>query len=182
MEIMCVGIPKSGTNLLEKAIRGLGCDAGHHVHTSDWRLAERRKVAYIYRNPRDVLVSAARYCGEQRRGGIEGDVLLKTFWDFFNCGLPWVYRSYGGWMRSCAHVVRFEELAGLRGVERQGVVVDGMAEWLGVGKRRLDLVGGTATWTGRLSDWREVWTEGVDRVWVEEGMVEIERGLGYEEG
>ena len=170
-----VGIPKSGTHALQKAVRELGCDASEHLHTANYHLADTQKVAYVLRNPRNVLLSALRYRNHQRRGWedtITEEKLIDCFFDFFNASLPGVYRSYEKWLTSKAHVVRFEGL-----MDRSEI--PGLAAFLGVPNKPIALEGGTYTWTGKLSDWREYWTEGIDRVWREEGMEVVERELGY---
>ena len=170
-----VGIPKSGTHALQKAVRELGCDASEHLHTCNYHLAENNKVAYVLRNPRNVLISAMRYKNHQMRGWkdtITDEKLIELFFEFFNCSMPGVYVSYEKWLTSKAHVVRFEGL-----VDRSEI--PGLAAFLGVPNKPIALEGGTYTWTGELSEWDKFWTPGIDKVWKEEGMVEIERGLGY---
>lgn len=176
MDCLVVGIPKSGTNALVKAVRELGANPSEHMHTANYHLAETNKVAYIYRNPRNVLISALRYRNHQRRGWedtITEEKLVDCFFDFFNASMPGVYRSYEKWMTSLAHIVRFEDLV-------SGAAMPALAAYLDRPCREFKMEGGTYTWTGRLSDWREHWTDGIDKVWHEEGMVETERGLGYE--
>lgn len=176
MDCLVVGIPKSGTNALVKVVRELGANPSEHMHTANYHLADTNKVAYIYRNPRNVLISALRYRNNQRRGWddtITEAKLVDCFFDFFNASLPWVYRGYRKWMDSQAHVVRFEDMV-------SGKAIPALAEFLGVPYREFQIEGGTYTWTGRLSDWREHWTDGMDKVWHEEGMGEVERGLWYE--
>lgn len=173
---LVIGIPKSGTNALVKAVRELGGNPSEHMHTANYRLAEANKVAYIYRNPRNVLLSALRYRNHQRRGWentITEEKMIDCFFDFFNAALPSVYQGYAKWHTSKAHLVRYEELV-------SGEAMPGLAAYLGVPMRQFELAGGTYTWTGNPSNWREYWSDGLDRVWHEEGMVEIERGLGYE--
>lgn len=170
-----VGIPKSGTHALQKAVRELGCNASEHLHTANYHLAERQKVAYVFRNPRNVLLSALRYRNHQRRGWedtITEDKLIDCFFDFFNASLPGVYRSYEKWLTSKAHVVRFESL-----LDR--TAIPSLAQFLDVPFKQIELEGGTYTWTGALSDWRQYWADGIDKVWFEEGMGEIELSLGY---
>lgn len=170
-----VGIPKSGTHALQKAVRELGCEASEHLHTCNYHLAENNKVAYVFRNPRNVLISAMRYKNHQMRGWkdtITDEKLIDLFFEFFNASMPGVYRSYEKWLTSKAHLVRFEGL-----LDRSEIPA--LAAFLGVEDKKIKLEGGTATWTGELSDWRKFWATGIDRIWREEGMVEIEQGLGY---
>lgn len=173
--ILIVGIPKSGTHALQKAVRELGCEASEHSHTANYRLAEDNKVGYIIRNPRNVLVSALRYRNHQVRGSektITEEKLIGQFFDFFNTSIFGAYVGHARWMDSKAHIVKYEEL-----MDRSAVPA--LAKFLGVPDKPIEIEGGTYTWTGTPSDWTQYWSEGIDRVWREEGMVVIERELGY---
>lgn len=173
--IYIVGIPKSGTHALQKAVRELGCDASDHLHTGNYHLAETNKVAYVLRNPRNVLLSSIRYRNHQMRGWedtITEEKWIDGFFNFFNTPLPGVYYGYAKWLTSKAHIVRFESL-----MDRSAIPA--LAAFCEVSVKPIALEGGTPTWTGELSDWRKYWTEGIDRVWREEGMEVVERGLGY---
>lgn len=180
-EVLCIGIPKSGTNMTEKVCKMLGASPSPHMHTANYLLAEKHKVAYVYRNPRNVLISAQRYQNHQMRGWektVTEQKLINQFFDFFNCSMPAVYMSYSKWLNTKAFCFRFEDM--LTGQE----TINGLADYLG--KQRLnpdifkDIPGGTYTWTGELSDWKKYWTDGLDKIWVSEGMVEVEKSLGYE--
>lgn|SRR3990167_6093790 len=178
-DVLCIGIPKSGTNMTEKACKLLGVSPSPHWHTANYHLADTNKVAYVYRNPRNVLISALRYRNAQRRGWedtITDEKLVDVAFDFFNAPIWAVYNGYSKWLESKAYCFRYEDMV-------TGKAADGLADYLGV-KRRSDIAerlkeGGTATWTGSPSRWEEVWGDGIDRVWHEEGMIEIERSLGY---
>lgn len=178
-DVLCVGIPKSGTNMTERVCRLLGVSPSPHMHTANYHLAEDNKVAYVYRNPRNVLVSAVRYRNEQRRGwtlDVTQDKLVDVAFDFFNAPIWAVYGGYAKWLTSSAYCFKYEDMVA-------GKAADGLADYLGVARRgdiaALLADGGTATWTGAPSRWEDVWGEEIDRVWHEEGMVEIECGLGY---
>jgi len=183
-DVMVIGIPKSGNNVLEKACYLLGLKPTHHKHTTDWHLAEKNKVVYIYRNPRNVLLSAVRYQNEQVRDStkdISPDKLRDMFYDFFNCSLPYVFRAYEGWMTSNALIIRFEDLISDKDC------MDKIADYCGVEKPSYETFKGlygakTPTWSGKLSDWQEVWCPEIDKIWKDEGMLEIEQSLGYFNG
>ncbi len=91
VDILVIGIPKSGTNATEKACKMIGLNPARHQHTANYRLALKNKVAYVYRNPRNVLVSAVRYQNHQMRGwdeSITEEKLINQFFDFFNASMP----------------------------------------------------------------------------------------------
>lgn len=178
-DVLCVGIPKSGTNMTEKACRLLGVKPSPHMHTANYHLAEKNKVAYVYRHPRNVLISAVRYQNHQVRGmkdDLTEDKLITMAFDFFNAPIWAVYRGYDKWLTSGAYCFKYEDMV-------TGEAACGLADYLGVA-RRSDIAerlaeGGTPTWTGKPSRWEDFWGESIDRVWRDEGMLVIERELGY---
>ncbi len=180
-DVLCIGIPKSGTNMTEKVCKMLGATPSPHMHTANYLLADKYKVAYVYRNPRNVLISAQRYQNHQMRGWehtVTEQKLINQFFDFFNCSMPAAYNAYQKWHDSKAYVFKFEDM--LAGQE----TINGLADYLGKPRppanKYTEIKGPTATWTGQLSEWRDFWTEGLDKIWESEGMVEIERRLGYD--
>ena len=182
-DVLAVGIPKSGTNMTEKICKMLGTTPSPHLHTANYLLADKHKVAYVYRNPRNVLISAQRYQNHQMRGWeltVTEDKLIDQFFDFFNSSMVGSYTAYMKWLNSKAYTFKYEEI--LKDME----VVNGLADYLGKERPKGDFLskipGGTYTWTGETSDWKKYWTEKLDRIWTEEGMVEIEKRLGYDNG
>lgn len=179
-DLIVVGIPKSGNNLAEKACKLLNLDPVGYRHTANYHLADSNKIIYVYRNPRNVLISALRYRNHQRRGDediITQDKLIDVFYDFFNSSLSSVYRAYAPWMESKACIVKFEDL--LKSKDEMNKIATFMNVNLCTDKQFKQLYGESPTWSGKLSKWEPVWGEEIDRIWNEEGMVEIEKGLGY---
>ena len=183
-DVLVIGSPKSGTNMTEKICRMLGSTPSPHMHTANYLLAEKYKVAYVYRNPRNVLISAQRYQNHQMRGWentITEEKLIAQFFDYYNASMPAVYNSYAKWLLTSAYCFKYEDI--LTDIS----VVQGLYRYLGkpdnenMPKQEFlaRIPGNTPTWTGKPSDWSKFWTPGIDKVWKEEGMVEIERGLGY---
>lgn len=178
MSNFVVAIPKSGNNLAHKACQMLGIPVEHYRHTANWHLADEHKIVYIYRNPRNVLVSCVKYTNDQVRGRtkeITEERLIDTFFDFFNCSLSAVERAYLPWMDSNVCKVEFEDLAfGTKGFNQ-------IADYYGVERREpIGLYGSSPTWSGGLSDWEKHWGEKIEHIWIEEGMPEIEKKLGYD--
>ena len=179
-DILVIGIPKSGTNACVKACRLLGLNPSEHMHTSNYHLSEDNRVAYVYRNPRNVLISALRYRNHQRRNWedtITEEKLIEVFFDFFNAGLPAVYQSYLPWLSTTACSFKFEDMIADKKVMCK------IADYMDVPHPSCDtfakLWGDTPTFTGELSDWSQYWTSGLDKIWVEEGMNAIEMEFGY---
>ena len=155
-ECLAIGIPKSGTNAMEKAIKLYKKHSSPHQHTANYHLAEKYKVCYIYRNPRNVLISAQRYQNHQVRGmehTLTEEKLIKMAFDFFNAPIWSVYNGYQKWMTSKACLVRYEDLCA--GFENKKI-----AQYLGVNEEpiHLQLPGNTPTWTGKTSNWRIIVT------------------------
>lgn len=180
---LVIAIPKAGNNATEKACRLLRLEPAHHKHTANYHLADTNKVVYTYRNPRNVLVSAVRYQNEQIRNytkDITEDKLIDLFFDFFNCSLPYTYRAYSRWMDTSACIIKFENL--VSSIDEMNKIADYMGVEHATPETYGKLYGSSPTWSGRLSEWETVWTDGFDKIWKEEGMVEIEQGLGYQLG
>jgi hypothetical protein len=180
-DVLVSGIPKSGTNMTEKICRMLGASPSPHMHTANYLLAGKHKVAYVYRNPRNVLISAQRYQNHQMRGWedtITEDKLIAQFFDYYNSSMPAVYNSYAKWLLTSAYAFKYESM--LTDIS----VAQGLARYLGKSEPKQEFLaqipGNTPTWTGKTSDWRDHWTDGFDKIWVGEGMLEIEAALGYD--
>jgi len=112
---------------------------------------------------------------------ITPEKLVAQFFDFFNSSMPAVYMAYAKWLDSKAYCFRFEDLF-MQGQENQRVF-DGLADYLGKPRKiwtKESIIGGTPTWTGKLSNWQDFWFPEIDKVWREEGMVEVEKALGYD--
>lgn len=180
-DVLAVGIPKSGTNMTEKVCKMLGANPSPHMHTANYLLADKHKVAYVYRNPRNILISALKYQNHQMRGWeetINEEKLIAQFFDYYNSSMPAVYNAYAKWLLTSAYCFKYEDM--LTDIE----VAQGLARYLGKKEPKQEFLekipGGTPTWTGKTSDWRDHWTDGLDKIWVGEGMLEIEKSLGYD--
>jgi hypothetical protein len=104
--------------------------------------------------------------------------LIDQFFDFFNSSMVGSYTAYQKWFDSSAYCFKYED------IQKDMNVVNGLADYLKKPRPSTDFLskipGGTYTWTGETSDWRKYWTENLDRIWRDEGMVEIEKKLGYD--
>jgi hypothetical protein len=180
-DIWIVGIPKSGTHAAEKACKLLGLKT--HVdsrHSANYHLAEDRKVLFIYRNPRDLLISTVRYRSEQQRYpfDISQEKLVEVFFDLANASLPAVLTSFERWFETEALSLKLETLV----QSPQGI--NEICDYMGI-PHRLDafyeLPGGTATWNDKQSNWKDHWGCEIEKVWKEEGMYDVETKWGYED-
>ena len=179
-EVYVVGIPKSGTNAAEKVCKLLG-KRPKRLHTSNWRLANDNKVLFIYRNPRNVVISAVRYQNQQVRDetpDVTDKKIIDQIYGFFNTSLRSYYEVYYPWLNSKACKVKFADLVS------NPSTVKSIIDYMGSNAKPENIVknlpGGTGTWTGKYSDWTKYWSEEVDKVWKEEGMVEMEKKWGFD--
>jgi len=172
--LYCTGAPKSGTHLLLKALRLFGDDClqaihSHKDHNFPWDAVDRR--VHIIRNPRNVLISWARYQHLPRN-----DETIIGSMDYTIQRM----RGHFGWIAEehCL-TVRFEELLTDPGVIKK------IGEYLDkpLIKGHFEaLWGGTSTFTNDLTDWRDFWTVDVKKAWVAKGGVEIENKMCYFNG
>ena len=176
-QLAVTGIPKSGTNALWKACKLLNQKA-MHIHTTDTGLLDKMKVVYVYRNPRNVLVSAVRYQNEQLRGmdqEVTQEKLRDSFFNFFNARLDTMYDGYAPWLDSSAYKVSLEAFL------KNDQEMRRLAKYLGVGYNNTweQLPGDTYTYMEEKSDWRQHWGPEIDSLWEEFGMKGLEEILGY---
>jgi hypothetical protein len=152
------GYPKMGNHALVKALQLLGepCDVNHIPYGET--LPDGKHV-FIKRDPRNALISWMRFVGKPVTEGM------------FVSTMRWLGRSnyrddlakYEGWLTDPATlVVCFEDLIASP-AEMQRLAshldipyLDGAWE---------ALPGLTRTWTGKLSDFREIWTPYVEGCW-----------------
>lgn len=186
-DIVANGFPKCGNHALVKALQLIGVPARvHHVleFLDEEGFPARVRCVFIKRDPRNVLVSWLRHNGYQVTPG-----MLMSHIRMFeqradsNSDNPMagpmaeVMRPFERWFTDDrALVVRYEDLIASDAELRR------IAEWL-----RIEYVEGafemlpgmTATWSSKHSDWREVWTPQVQRVWEAEGGPDLLKRWGY---
>lgn len=161
MTVLCNGIPKAGTHALLKAVQLLGMSDTVHDHIPYGEQVPKGKHIYIRRNPRNVLISWVRFTHDVVTKGF----LIGAIKQFGNLGwsLPLTYANFDGWA--------YED--GVLTVDFELLVMDDqemkrIAKYLDV--PYLDdafdnLEGGTPTWTGQLSNWRDYWSVEVECEW-----------------
>ncbi len=183
--VICNGNPKAGLHALLRTVELLGipldvtgqgktghCIGGH------WPLSNPPLVGkhiHIIRNPRNMLVSWTRFT----RGDFAPGFLISAFKSYY-LKKP-IYEEFMDYVpylrRKGILTVRFEGLA-----EGDGDTAESIAAFIGtpmlpgVIERRL---GGTITWTGKLSIWEDYWSDAIEEAWVEARGLEIEKAFGY---
>lgn len=172
--VIASGHPKSGCHALVKALHLLGwpCQVEHRAFGSD--LGGRPHI-FIKRDPRNVAVSWVRWLKQPVTEGtfIAACRNMANTWR----ALPASLADYEGWLTHTGTlVVSYEAL--IASPEE----INRMARHLGSevpADAWPNLLGGTATWSGQPSDWREVWTPGLQRHWQSIGGAELLRAWGY---
>lgn len=160
--ILCNGAPKTGTNLLLKAIRMFpgqmhNCKHGHVPYDQRNKLQKFTKHVQIYRNPRNQLISWLRMKNippTLKNMAEQMPVIMK-----YN-------NEHEIWLRKAAllniHVVRFEYLL------TDPNELQKLADYL-----KLDLIpnhfeklwGGSYTFTNNLSNWQDHWPKPIENAY-----------------
>jgi hypothetical protein len=158
-----------------------------NAHVHDGIGLDGHRVAFIYRHPRDVLVSAARFSAagfDWGAGQPPAEAVTALFTPRFIAEQIERCRASLGWLTRADVAVRYEDFVDcpvrtanivsvaldILAIDPAPVIGDG-APWV---TRRW-----RGTWSGRRSDWREWWNAGVDGLWRDLGGVEVESELGY---
>ncbi len=156
------------------------------------------KILFMYRNIKDALISHMRWSEQHlvnpavlKFKNIDdpaekiicymqttGKNYLRTLKNI----IPWIKQPYV--LGLC-----YEQLYGDLGKEKQLELLDGIYDYLQLEKNNVDFdkiitetVGvPTKTWTGKRSNWRDYWSDGVQNVYEQVGAKEINDILGYED-
>jgi len=171
-EVLCIcnGSSKTGSHLLLKAVSLFYGHIGlpQHEHTPYFAKRDDRKYLHITRNPRNVLISWCRFMGIE----LTDENLLEQ--------IPIIIdemREYVPWLGDTEVLnVKFEELLD------DPKHLDRISEFINmplVANHFENLWGRTYTFTGRLSDWRDYWSDELQESWVKFGGLKLEADLGY---
>lgn len=114
-------------------------------------------VLTIIRDPRNVLVSYVRWKERQQDPRGPSNV-LEAMDNFARRPFPEVYRGFLRWQGRC-EIIRYEDLD----------------------PTSLHQPAGWGTWTGNPSDWRNWWTERIERKWRRIGGPDLVAEAGYPE-
>ena len=169
--IICTGSPKTGTHALLKAVRLFYNHIGlpEHMHLPHSHKKLNRRHVHITRNPRNTLVSWIRFNREKvTTGSLIGHVpqIIKENFGY----APYLSDA------DLVHNVRLEELLS------EPSVIEGVGKFIGLPiaeNHFADIWGDTYTFTGKLSEWQDYWSDDVDAAWVAHNGPELEKALGY---
>lgn len=169
--IYCNGSPKNGTHLLLSSVRLFGgqCFLAQHKHEPSLSLNADDKHIHIARNPRNALISY------MRMNNIELSVK-----NIIN-EIPRLIEEQSSYLHYLKDTktlnIKFEKLVNSPGeLNRISKYLDMplMDDHFNLSKK------GVATWTGRLSNWVELWNCRINSAWIVNGGHELEIELGYD--
>ena len=170
--LYCGGAPKSGTNLLLKALKLFGTDEVRKHHYGFYKPYPYEDKPHpqvqIIRNPRNVLISWVRFMKLPRN-----DTTIIKSMDFM---LDYLHDHFPSIADDRWHTVRFEELLS------DPQVLQGIGDYLGltlIENHFEQLWGDTVTFTGDLTMWEDWWTETVHEAWSKKGGVKLENKMRY---
>ena len=165
--VLCNGSPKTGTHLLVKAVRlfGGGAQLSNHNHNPDLSC----RHIHIIRNPRNALIS---YLRMNKIELLRSNIIKE---------MPRFIAEYSEYIqlldRKDVLTITFENLL------TDESELDKISAFVGlplIDNHFRKLWGQTATFTGKLSNWREHWDHSkVARKWESFGGLALESALGY---
>ncbi len=157
--------------MLAKAVQLLGVNCGPD-HIEHGQPISGPHV-FIKRDPRNVVVSWLRFTGKPVTQGM----FISALGDFYQeRTLVDSFSRYEGWLDDWGTLVTsFEALQSKAELVR-------IAEYIGVPYLEdayPALPGGTFSWTGKHSDYRDVWTPLVQKAWKDVGGDALMKRWGY---
>lgn len=181
--ITCTGFPKSGTHMLGKTMELIGVPLvftevpgkdfaiiGHYPFSGK---RPDGKCIHIIRNPKNVLVSWVRM---GRKNVAPGYLVSAIHNNFNNESLYDGMMGYAEFLDDPETLnVRFEDVIADKEDQRIADFV-GVEILPGVSEHRL---GGTKTWTGKLSVWEDFWFPRLEEEWIKGKGPELESVFGY---
>lgn len=193
MTLIVATIPKSGTYFAREILvqAGLKCDPRHIPQGGDSPLDVQgdfrvghpacyedigdHKVAFIYRNLRDVLVSSVRFKGK----AASEQVLL----DAMPIGPP-KFMPIMGWFRGNPRApdlkLTFNDLFTVRGVAMLVQLAQGFPCLDPEEILMRSINKPTRTWSGKRSHWEDYWTDEVQERWLTTHLFQLNREMGFE--
>lgn len=173
----------------EAMLADIGRTAVVNGHVHDGVDLTGHAVAFMYRNPRNILYSAARFSAAKFNWNPpvtepdRNDIVALIRPHFIRQAVERARCSFG-WMQKADVVVSFEDFLSnpvamaekiscaldIETGDPQSVIGDS-TPWVTPRYR--------GTWSGQPSDWRKIWTPEIDAEWRNAGGHEVESMYGY---
>lgn len=168
------GFSKAGNHALVKACQLLGqpCKVDHIPYDPVTDAETAGRHIYIKRDPRNIVCSWLRFTNNPVTPG----TFIAAFRKFAEKSLIEEMATHEGWLKSTAHVVRFEDLIASDATMRDIANHLGIPYIAGAFEA---LPGMTRTWHADHSDYTQIWTPEVDIVWLTEGGPALLARWGY---
>lgn len=168
---LCNGSPKTGTHLLCRVVALFENSARsiEHVH-EPWQDGLNEKHIHITRIPRNVIISALRFFNP--RDGITEDSIIRQIPLTINEMNSYLQWSYSDGVLN----VMFEKILSDEDELKR------ISDYLNlpiVDDHFYRMWGGTSTFSGKLSNWRDHWSDNIEKVYAECGGIKLESALGY---
>lgn len=179
MSIFINGFYKHGNHALMKACELLGLPQDiypNHIPFDEGLPKDVTHHLFIKRDPRNAIISALRFQNKDVTSG----TFISYFREFSYEGKKGSYieniAPFEPWLTDPkTFVIPFEDLVATDGGMRA------IAEYLGVPYLGgFDALPGlTKTWTGNLSNFADIWSPEVEKIWDAEGGNELLKRWGY---
>lgn len=183
------GKPWNSVRTLSEVLAHTANDRVIGAHVNDKAGLHPHPVVFVYRNPRNVLISYVRWTAVSmnwqaaRAQPSVHDISRRID----NAAINTItnnLRCFTGWLEKATMIVRFEDF-----IQRPRDVAEGLCQTLDIPMADPDAVLGDktpwitpqyrGTWSGQLSDWSEIWDERIDAKWRAAGGRELEADYGY---
>ena len=166
------GFPKCGNHALVRALELLGVP-DPRVHHLPYPGEFEGEHVFIKRDPRDVIVSWLRHQNKPVTPG----TFLSSFRYFGSGSLVDDMRLFEGWLEDGrVYVLRFEDLlADSRALRNLAAYLE-LPYYEGAFEH---IPGPTITYNEKRSDYRDVWSSEVQKIWASEGGSQLLDRWGY---
>jgi hypothetical protein len=160
-----------------------------NAHVHDKIDLSGHAVAFMYRNPRNLLYSYARFSAADFNWNPpvrepSDKAVRSRMQPSYMRQIVGQCRCFYGWLSKSDIAVKFEDF-----IADPDTTGKAIAAALGIGFADPSMVIGESTpwvtlryrgtWSGQLSDWRQVWNDRLDAQWRAAGGYEVEAGYGY---
>lgn len=187
--VMRGGKPWGDVRSLDEVLDHFDKDRVVGAHVGDHVEFPGHLVVFTYRNPRDMVVSQARWRAvgldwtNVKEQPSESEVRAHITNGLIREVLT-TMRSFEGWLLKADATVEFSEF-----VKKPHLTAARLGTALHMSMADPeDMLGDKApwvteeyrgTWSGQHSDWRQVWDQRLDEVWTAWGGLDVERAYGF---